>query len=136
METDALGKPLKLRIQVRSFDAMCQMVAAGLGVAVLPDAAIQPHLRSMGLRKIDLKDAWVHRGLLIGARDLKALPRPARLLVDHLSRAHAPRMPFASLARHRLFVDRESSVAEKSIPPARSSSRQCVPGRSGRCACL
>ena len=61
LETEALGKRLKLRIQVRSFDAMCQMVAAGLGVAVLPDAAIQPHLRSMGLRKIDLRDAWVHR---------------------------------------------------------------------------
>ena len=44
---------LKLRIHVRSFDAMCQMVAAGLGIAVLPDAAVQPHLRSMGLRKID-----------------------------------------------------------------------------------
>jgi DNA-binding transcriptional LysR family regulator len=84
-ETEALGKRLKLRIQVRSFDAMCQMVAAGLGVAVLPDAAIQPHVRSMGLRKIDLKDAWVHRGLLIGARDLAALPRPSRLLVDHLT---------------------------------------------------
>ena len=84
LETDALGKRLKLRIQVRSFDAMCQMVAAGLGVAVLPVAAIQPHLRSMGLRKIDLTDPWVDRGLLIGARDLGALPRPARLLVDHL----------------------------------------------------
>jgi DNA-binding transcriptional LysR family regulator len=53
-QTRALGKRLRLRIQVRSFDAMCQMVAAGLGVAVLPDAAIQPHLRSMGLKKIDL----------------------------------------------------------------------------------
>jgi len=89
LETDALGKRLKLRIQVRSFDAMCQMVAAGLGIAVLPDAAIQPHLRSMGLRKIDLDDPWVHRGLLIGARDLQALPRPARLLVDHLTAAQA-----------------------------------------------
>jgi DNA-binding transcriptional LysR family regulator len=89
LETDSLGRRLKLRIQVRSFDAMCQMVAAGLGVAVLPDAAIQPHLRSMGLRKIDLKDPWVQRGLLIGARDLKALPRPARLLVDHLTQGAA-----------------------------------------------
>ena len=39
------GKRLKLRIQVRSFDAMCQMVAAGLGIAVLPDGAVEPHLR-------------------------------------------------------------------------------------------
>jgi DNA-binding transcriptional LysR family regulator len=63
---------------------MCQMVAAGLGVGVLPDAAVQPHLRSMGLRKIDITDAWVHRKLLLGARDFEALPRPVRLLADHL----------------------------------------------------
>jgi len=83
-ETESLGKRLKLHIHVRSFDAMCQMVAAGLGVAVLPDAAIAPHLRSMGLCKIELSDDWVHRELLIGARDFTALPRPARLLLDHL----------------------------------------------------
>ena len=84
LETEAAGKRLRLRIQVRSFDAMCQMVAAGLGVAVLPDAAVQPHLRSMGLRKIDIRDDWAHRKLLLGARDFAALPRPARLLMDHL----------------------------------------------------
>jgi DNA-binding transcriptional LysR family regulator len=84
LETEGLGQRLKLRIQVRSFDAMCQMVAAGLGVAVLPSAAIAPHLRSMGLRKIDLEDDWTRRELLIGARDLTAVPRPTRLLLDHL----------------------------------------------------
>jgi DNA-binding transcriptional LysR family regulator len=73
-----------MRIQVRSFDAMCQMVAAGLGVAVLPEAAVQPHLTSMGLRKIEIRDAWVRRTLFLGARDFAALARPVRLLTDHL----------------------------------------------------
>lgn len=80
------GGQLKLRIQVRSFDAMCLMVAAGLGIAVLPDAAADPHLRSMGFHKIALSEDWAHRELLICARDLKALRKPARLLVDHLIR--------------------------------------------------
>jgi DNA-binding transcriptional LysR family regulator len=84
LETQQLGRGLRLRIHVRSFDAMCQMVAAGLGIAVLPDAAVQPHLRSMNLRRIALADPWVERELLIGVRDLGALPRPARLLRDHL----------------------------------------------------
>lgn len=83
-ESAAVGRHLRVRIHVRSFDAMCQMVAAGLGVAVLPDAAVQPHLRSMGLARIALADAWARRELLLGARDLAALPRPARLLLDHL----------------------------------------------------
>lgn len=75
---------LKPRIQVRSFDAMCLMVAAGLGIAVLPDAAARPHIRSMGLHKIELSEDWAERQLLICARDLNALPKPARLLVNHL----------------------------------------------------
>lgn len=89
-EAEALGQRLRLRIHVRSFDAMCQMVAAGLGIAILPDAAVQPHLRSMDLRKIDLADAWADRELLIGARDLGSLPRPVRLLLDHLIAGDKP----------------------------------------------
>lgn len=84
-ESAAAGRRLRVRIRVRSFDAMCLMVAAGLGIAVLPDAAVQPHLRSMGLARIALADAWVLRTLLLGVRDLAALPRPVRLLLDHLS---------------------------------------------------
>lgn len=83
LESGAIGKPLRIRIQVRSFDAMCQMVAAGFGIAVLPDAAVQLLVKALGLRKLELSDPWVHRELLLGARDLGALQRPARSLLDH-----------------------------------------------------
>ena len=83
-ETELLGRRLRVRIQVRSFDAMCLMVANGMGVAVLPEAAIRPHLHSMHLKRIVLDDAWVHRQLLIGVRDVNAVARPVRLLIDHL----------------------------------------------------
>jgi DNA-binding transcriptional LysR family regulator len=85
-ETDAMGRRLKLRIQVRSFDAMCQMVAAGLGVAVLPADAVRALVRSLDLRQIPLKDPWARRQLLIGVRDVEGLPRHARQLVEHLAR--------------------------------------------------
>jgi len=78
-----LGVPLRIRIHVRSFDAMCQMVAAGLGVAVLPGTAVQPLVKALGLHQLELTDAWVDRELLLGARDLAALPRPVRSLLDH-----------------------------------------------------
>ena len=84
LESGQLSKPLRIRIHVRSFDAMCQMVAAGLGIAVLPVAAAQPLGQALDLRLIDLTDAWVERELLLGARDLGALARPARTLLDHL----------------------------------------------------
>ena len=84
LESGHLSKPLRLRIHVRSFDAMCQMVAAGLGIAVLPVAAAQPLGQALGLRLIELSDTWVERELLLGARDLNALARPVRTLLDHL----------------------------------------------------
>jgi DNA-binding transcriptional LysR family regulator len=83
-EAEALGRRLKIRIRVRSFDAMAQMVAAGMGVAILPDAAVRPHARSMDLRRIALQDAWADRRLLIGLRDAKAVPRHVRVFIDHL----------------------------------------------------
>lgn len=86
LESRQAGATLRIRIHVRSFDAMCQMVAAGLGIAVLPDAAVQPLVRALGLRKIELTDPWVDRELLLGARDLGALARPARTLVEHFDR--------------------------------------------------
>lgn len=85
LESGELGKPLRIRIRVRSFDAMCQMVAAGLGIAVLPDTAVQAMVKALGLRKVELTDAWVHRELLLGLRDPAAVPRPVRSLLDHLA---------------------------------------------------
>lgn len=85
LESGQISKPLRIRIHVRSFDAMCQMVAAGLGIAVLPWVAAQPLVQALGLRKIDLTDAWVDRELLLGVRDFGGLARPVRSLVDHLT---------------------------------------------------
>jgi len=88
-ETEALGRGLKLRIRVRSFDAMCQMVAAGMGIAVLPSDAVRVLARSLNLRQVALKDAWAQRRLLIGLRDVNAIPRHVRTLIEHLSKASA-----------------------------------------------
>jgi len=35
----ALGKPLNVRIQVRSFEAVCRMVSAGVGIGLVPRSA-------------------------------------------------------------------------------------------------
>lgn len=83
LECREAGKSLRVRIHVRSFDAMCQMVAAGLGIAVLPQAAVQPLVSALGLRKLELTDPWVDRELLLAVRDLGALARPVRSLLDH-----------------------------------------------------
>ena len=90
-----LGARLRYRARMRDFDAICQMAAAGVGVAVVPEAAARRCARSMNIRMVRLRDPWANRQLAICARSLKALPRPARQLVEHLRAAAARRQSIA-----------------------------------------
>lgn len=74
----SVGKRLRLRMQVNSFDAVSHMVSSGLGIALLPKAAAMPILKSMHLGWRPLQDAWAKRRLMVGIRkdadkDVKAL---------------------------------------------------------------
>jgi DNA-binding transcriptional LysR family regulator len=64
----AAGRPLKLRMQVRSFDAVGHMVASGLGIAALPKGAALPIVRALKLRWRPLADAWARRQLQVAVR--------------------------------------------------------------------
>lgn len=79
-----LGMRLHFRARLRDFDAICQMVAADVGVAVVPEAAAKRCARVMPISAVRIRDSWANRKLVICARSFKALPRPAKLLVDHL----------------------------------------------------
>lgn len=85
-----LGMRLHVRARLRDFDTICQMVAAGVGIAVVPEAAARRCARSMPITVVTLRDAFANRKLVICARSFKALPRPAKLLVDHLRQAAQP----------------------------------------------
>jgi DNA-binding transcriptional LysR family regulator len=79
---DTLGRPLKVRVQVRSFDAMCHMIAMGIGIGVLPRAAAMPHVASMNLAHVQLNESWATRHLLLGWRSSGTLSKPARALAE------------------------------------------------------
>ena len=61
----AANRPLKLRMQVRSFDAVCHMVASGLGIALLPKGASRPIIKAKKLAWRPLADSWAQRRLLV-----------------------------------------------------------------------
>jgi DNA-binding transcriptional LysR family regulator len=78
------GRPLKLRVQLRSFDAVCRLVEAGVGVGVVPQTTARRAAKSMPLTLIDLADDWAVRDLKIVVRALDDLRPYARELVDAL----------------------------------------------------
>ena len=78
------GRPLKLRVQLRSFDAVCRLVEAGVGVGVVPQTTAHRAEKTMSLAVIDLADDWAVRDLKIVVRALDDLRPYARELVDRL----------------------------------------------------
>jgi DNA-binding transcriptional LysR family regulator len=82
-----LGARLRFRARLNNFDAIGQMVAAGIGVAVMPEVAARRCARSMKINVIRLRDPWANRRLAICARSFRALPKPAQQLADHLRKS-------------------------------------------------
>ena len=82
-----LGARLRFRARLRDFDAICQMVAADVGIAVVPEAAARRCAKSMPIMIIRIRDPWANRKLAICARSFRTLPRPAQQLVEHLRKA-------------------------------------------------
>jgi DNA-binding transcriptional LysR family regulator len=78
---EALGRPLRIRAQVRSFDAMGRMVAAGLGLAVLPLSGARPYAHALGLSIARLSGIQTERRLLWAMRNRASLSPAADALV-------------------------------------------------------
>ncbi|MBE0490009.1 MAG: LysR family transcriptional regulator [Halomonas sp.] len=83
-QANQAGRSLRMRIQVRSFDAICRMIHHGMGIGVLPERTLYHDLRDLRLRLIPLADDWARREIVIGMRHYETLPVVARHLVDHL----------------------------------------------------
>jgi DNA-binding transcriptional LysR family regulator len=79
-----LGHTLTHRIQVSSLDAACRIVAAGLGIAVLPREATAPHVSASGVAMVPLAEPWAVRRFVICSRPDVAPSATTRLLIDHL----------------------------------------------------
>lgn len=79
-----LNATLNWRIEVTSFDAACAMVAAGLGISIMPRAATTAYIRSLSLAAVPLSDSWAQRQLFLCLRKGSELHPAARLLLEHL----------------------------------------------------
>ena len=79
------GAPLKLRMQVTAYDALCLMVAAGLGLGVMPRGSAKLYREALAIRLVALDEPWAQRRLMLCLRADETPTGVARLLVDHLT---------------------------------------------------
>jgi DNA-binding transcriptional LysR family regulator len=84
-KADRIGRRIKLRVQLRSFDAICRLVACNVGIGVVPETTAERSARAMALHRLDLADEWALRELRIVVRREADLPLHARDLVRHLA---------------------------------------------------
>jgi len=79
-----VGRPLRLRVQLRSFDAVCRLVECSVGVGIVPETTARRAAKTMAIAIVPLADTWAVRDLTICIRSMKELPLYARQLVEHL----------------------------------------------------
>lgn len=83
-EAADLGAALNIKIRVSSLDALCRMVHAGLGIAVVPQQIGEMYINTLDVRLVPIRDPWAVRHLIIIFRDYEQLTATAASLVNFL----------------------------------------------------
>lgn len=84
-KAERMGRRLRLRVQLRSFDAVCRLVECNVGIGVVPETTAARSMKTMKLHRIALTDEWALRRLTICVRKLADLPLYAQDLVKALA---------------------------------------------------
>ena len=84
-----LGRPLDVRIQVRGFNAVCRMVGAGVGIAMVPRSSA-PGAEGAGWLPqppavVEIDEPWAQRDLQLCCRNIASLSPSAAALFAHLA---------------------------------------------------
>jgi DNA-binding transcriptional LysR family regulator len=82
-------------MQVHGFDAIAQLVEAGLGVAVLPAAVAHRFAKVFRVLPLKLNEDWAQRHYLLAVRRQEVLPPSLRRFVEALAAApsQGPKAP-------------------------------------------
>ena len=75
---------MRLRVQLRSFDAVCRLVECNVGIGIVPETTARRAPKTMAIKAVALTDPWAVRDLTICVRSHEELPPYARQLVEHL----------------------------------------------------
>ena len=83
-QAHAAGRPLALRVRMKTFEGLCEMVAHGIGLGLLPQTIAARYRRRHDFRTVPLVDDWARRQLCLCFRDWAELSLPMQSLLVHL----------------------------------------------------
>lgn len=83
----ALHGTMRIRFRVASFDAVCRLIGAGLGIGIAPPAMLSAFTSAASLVAVTLDEPWAERQLALCVRELAVLPASVRLMVRHLAQS-------------------------------------------------
>jgi DNA-binding transcriptional LysR family regulator len=81
----ALGRVLRIRLRVNSFDTVCRMVEGGIGLGIVPERAAEPFVKLGRLRQLPLQDAWAQRQLVLATPPQRPPSPSVQRLIEHLT---------------------------------------------------
>ena len=79
-----VGRPMRLRVQLRGFDAVCRLVEARVGVGIVPESMARRVARGLDIAVVPLAEPWATRALTLCLRRYEGLPAFAQDFVTHL----------------------------------------------------
>jgi DNA-binding transcriptional LysR family regulator len=80
-----VGRTVSYRVIVSNFDAAFRVVAANLGISVVPAEVGETYIPTLGIKVIPLTEPWAQRRFVVCYRDFATLQPAAQRMVDHLA---------------------------------------------------
>ncbi len=87
------GRPMRVRVEVRSFEVMCTMVGQGVGYGILPEQVVRHLAKALGLAVVRLAEPWAKRSHAICVRAREEMALPAVRLIEYLAAGGAAGTP-------------------------------------------
>ncbi len=83
-QASELNLPLQMRIQVFGFESACRIISRGVGIGILPRSIAHRYADFMAIATIELDDEWAERERSLIVRELEALPKCGKELVEEI----------------------------------------------------
>jgi DNA-binding transcriptional LysR family regulator len=87
---EAMGQPeQRPRVEVNSFEALCLMAEAEVGLGIAPESAARHYGKRMHVAVVPLSDAWAVRDRFVVMREAGRVPPLLRDLVELVCKHHS-----------------------------------------------